>query len=100
MAKHKKVMVKIGAFYALGKKKAPYTDVGPLIEKTVKAFGPERCMWESDSPFQTEGGHTYQSSVDLIRNQLSFLNGADKEWLLGKTAERFFWRGKASTARD
>jgi predicted TIM-barrel fold metal-dependent hydrolase len=91
MAKHKKVMVKVGAFYAMGKKMAPYTDLAPLIEKTVKAFGPERCMWESDSPFQVEGGHVYQNSIDLIRNRLGFLSEADKEWLLYKTAERFFW---------
>jgi predicted TIM-barrel fold metal-dependent hydrolase len=91
LAKHKKVMVKIGAFYALGKKKAPYTDLAPMIQKTVKAFGPERCMWESDSPFQVEGGHHYQDSVDLIRKRLDFLSDADKDWLLTKTAERFFF---------
>jgi predicted TIM-barrel fold metal-dependent hydrolase len=39
MAGHKRVMVKVGAFYALGKKAAPYTDLAPLIEKVVKAFG-------------------------------------------------------------
>src|SRR2546430_5378143 len=33
MARHKRVLVKIGAFYALGKKEAPYTDLGPLIER-------------------------------------------------------------------
>lgn len=91
LARHKKVMVKIGAFYALGEKKAPYTDLGPMIQKTIKAYGAERCMWESDCPFQVEGGHNYQDSVDLIRKRLDFLSGADKEWLLRKTAERFFF---------
>ena len=52
MAKHPRVMVKVGAFYALGKKQPPYTDLRPLIQKVVKAFGAERCMWESDCPFQ------------------------------------------------
>src|SRR5205085_678294 len=33
MAKHERVLVKVGAFYALGKKKAPYTDLGPLIQR-------------------------------------------------------------------
>lgn len=91
LAKHKKVMVKIGAFYALGKKKAPYTDLAPMIEKTVKAFGPERCMWESDCPFQVQKGHTYQDSIDLIRKRLTFLSDDDKDWLLRKTAETFFF---------
>src|SRR5262249_33884651 len=37
MAKHERVLIKVGAFYALGKKKGPYTDLGPLIQKVVKA---------------------------------------------------------------
>jgi predicted TIM-barrel fold metal-dependent hydrolase len=91
MARHKRVLVKVGAFYALGKKKAPYADLAPLIEKVVKAFGPQRCMWESDSPFQVQGEHTYQASIDLVRRGLDFLGADDREWLLGKTAERFFF---------
>ena len=82
---------KVGAFYALGKKKPPYDDLGPLIEKVVKAFGPRRCMWESDSPFQVQGDHTYKVSLDLVRKCLDFLRPADREWLLGKTAEAFFF---------
>jgi predicted TIM-barrel fold metal-dependent hydrolase len=35
MARHKKVMLKVGAFHALGKKKAPYDDLAPLIKKVV-----------------------------------------------------------------
>jgi predicted TIM-barrel fold metal-dependent hydrolase len=91
MAKHKKVMVKVGAFYALGKKKPSYEDLGPLIKKTVSAFGAKRCMWESDCPFQVDPGHTYQESVDLISRRLDFLSAEDKEWLLRKTAESFFF---------
>src|SRR5207245_7476243 len=87
MAKHKKVMVKVGAFYALGKKKAPYTDLAPFIEKVVKAFGPERCMWESDSPFQVTGGHAYKDSVELVKSRLKFLSDGDRECRLIKTAE-------------
>jgi predicted TIM-barrel fold metal-dependent hydrolase len=91
MAKHKRVMVKVGAFYALGKKKAPYTDLGPLIEKVVNAYGVERCMWESDCPFQVGGGHTYKDSIDLVKSRLAFLSDGDREWLLRKTAEKFFF---------
>lgn len=91
MAEHKKVMVKVGAFYALGKKKAPYTDLGPLIQKVVKAYGPKRCMWETDCPFQVAEGHRYQDSVDLINKHLDFLTADDKDWLLRGTAEAFFF---------
>ena len=91
MAKHKKVMVKIGAFYALGKKQPPYGDLVPMIRKVVDAFGPQRCMWESDSPFQVRGEHTYRASIDFVRNRLDFLSDDDRDWILRKTAEKFFF---------
>ncbi len=67
LAAHPRVMVKVGAFYALGKKQAPYTDLAPLIQRVVEAFGPRRCMWESDCPFQVQNKHTYRDSIDLVR---------------------------------
>jgi predicted TIM-barrel fold metal-dependent hydrolase len=92
LAKHKRVMVKVGAFYALGIKQAPYTDLGHLIKKVVEAFGPNRCMWESDCPFQVENKHKYQDSIDLVRKKLDFLSAEDRDWLLRKTAEAFFFK--------
>jgi predicted TIM-barrel fold metal-dependent hydrolase len=91
MAAHKKVMVKVGAFYALGKKKPPYTDLAPLIKKVIQAFGVRRCMWESDCPFQVVE-HKYQDSLDLVRQHLDFLSADDRDWLLRGTAEAFFFR--------
>jgi predicted TIM-barrel fold metal-dependent hydrolase len=90
MAKHKNVMVKVGAFYALGEKKPPYSDLAPLIRKVVGAFGARRCMWESDCPFQVVE-HKYQDSLDLIRTRLDFLSAEDRDWLLRRTAETFFF---------
>jgi predicted TIM-barrel fold metal-dependent hydrolase len=91
MAQHKRVMVKIGAFYALGKKAPPYADLAPLIQKVVKAFGAKRCMWESDCPFQVVE-HKYADSIDLVRKKLDFLTDEDREWLLRRTAEEFFFK--------
>src|SRR6185369_2188204 len=90
MAKHKKVTVKVSAFYALGKKKPPYLDLGPLIKQVYDAYGPERLMWATDCPYQVVD-HTYQQSIDLIRHGLDFLKAEDKEWILRKTAERVFF---------
>jgi predicted TIM-barrel fold metal-dependent hydrolase len=92
LARHKRVMVKVGAFYALGKKQAPYTDLAPLIQKVVQAFGANRCMWESDCPFQVVNGHNYQDSIDLVAKRLDFLTKDDRDWLLRKTAEEFFFK--------
>ncbi len=90
LARHKKVMVKVGAFYALGKKQPPYTDLAPMIRKVIQAFGVRRCMWESDCPFQVVE-QKYQDSIDLVRMRLDFLSAEDKDWLLRRTAETFFF---------
>jgi len=94
MAGHKRVMVKVGAFYALGKKRPPYLDLAPLIQRVVQAFGVRRCMWESDCPFQVVE-HKYQDSIDLVRKRLDFLTDEDREWLLHRTAEEFLFKNKA-----
>jgi predicted TIM-barrel fold metal-dependent hydrolase len=91
LARHKSTCVKVSAFYALGKKQAPYLDLGPMIRRVLDAFGPERLMWASDGPFQVMNGHTYKESIDLVRSRLNFLSDGDREWMLRKTAERVFF---------
>jgi predicted TIM-barrel fold metal-dependent hydrolase len=91
LARHKSAHVKVSAFYALGKKQAPYLDLGPMIRRVLDAFGPTRLMWASDGPFQVMNGHTYRDSIELIRSRLDFLTPTDRQWLLRKTAERVFF---------
>lgn len=92
MARHHRVMVKMGAFYALGSKQPPYLDVLPLIRRVVDAFGPERCMWESDAPLNRwDTGHVFEDSVALVRDHADFLSVSDREQILTKTAENFFF---------
>lgn len=90
LAKHRRTAVKVSAYYALGKKQPPHLELGPMIRRLLEAFGPERLMWASDSPYQLEGGNNYAASIGLIRDRLDFLSAGDKEWLLRKTAERVF----------
>ncbi|MBY0527380.1 MAG: amidohydrolase [Gemmataceae bacterium] len=75
----------------VGKKEPPYADLAPLIQKVVKAFGARRCMWESDCPFQVSK-HRYTDSLDLVRKRLDFLSDEDRDWMLRKTAEEFFFK--------
>jgi predicted TIM-barrel fold metal-dependent hydrolase len=91
LAKHPKIYIKVGAFYALGKKKPPYTDLAPLLQKVISAFGPSRCMWESDCPFQVVNDR-YVDSLALVRDRLDFLNKDDRDWLLFRTAEQLLFR--------
>jgi predicted TIM-barrel fold metal-dependent hydrolase len=91
LAKHKTVKVKVSAYYALGKKAAPYTDLLPMIRRLTDAYGPERLMWASDCPFQIVGGHDYRNSIDLIRKRADFLSESDRDWILRRTAAETFF---------
>ena len=88
---HPHLSLKTSAFYALGEKTPPYTDLGRMIRECRDYFGAQRLMWASDCPFQVGAGHTYHDSIALIRERLDFLTTSDKEWMLRKTAERVFF---------
>ncbi len=100
LAKRRGVMVKIGPFNHLGSKVKPYTDVLPFVERVMGAFGPERCMWESDSPALRPGNYDvdpaadFAASLAVIRDHADFLSESDKEQALFGTAERFFFEGR------
>jgi predicted TIM-barrel fold metal-dependent hydrolase len=83
--------VKTSAFYALGAKAAPYTDLGPMIKELRDAYGADRLMWATDCPYQVQKGYTYGDSIALIRDRLDFLTDEDKQWMLKKTAEETFF---------
>jgi predicted TIM-barrel fold metal-dependent hydrolase len=91
LAEHRNVKVKVSAFYALGRKQAPYTDLAPLIRRVFDAYGAKRLMWASDSPFQVANGHSYEPSIALVREGLSFLSPEDRDWVLGRTAASEFF---------
>ncbi|MDA0836386.1 MAG: amidohydrolase family protein [Planctomycetota bacterium] len=92
LAAQRNIKVKVSAFYALGEKKPPHLDLAPMIQRVFEAFGPQRLMWATDCPFQVVD-ETYEESIALIRDRLGFLSESDKEWLLRKTAEQFFFEG-------
>ena len=88
LAQHRKIYVKVGAFYALGKKTPPYLDLAPVHPARRRGrSAPNRCMWESDCPFQVVKDR-YGDSLALIRDHLDFLSKDDRDWLLFRTAEQ------------
>jgi predicted TIM-barrel fold metal-dependent hydrolase len=91
LARHSNAYVKTSAFYALGKKQPPYTDLAPMIRKVRDAYGAQRLMWASDCPYQVDPGHNYADSIALIRDRLDFLSKDDRNWILRKTAEKVFF---------
>jgi len=95
LAAYPNTYVKISAFYALGARRPPYTDLVPLVARVCDAFGPRRLLWGSDCPFQLLDGHTYAGSLAFIKEALDFLPPADREWPLRLTAESLFFTTSA-----
>ena len=83
--------MKTSAFYALGKKKPPYTDLAPMIRQLRDAYGSGRLMWASDCPYQVQGEHTYAASVGLVQDKIDFLSAEEKNDLMKNTAEKVFF---------
>jgi predicted TIM-barrel fold metal-dependent hydrolase len=88
LARFPRVRIKLGAFYALGRRQPPYDDLQPLLRAVIRAFTPQRCMWESDCPYQLVPPHTYQASLDVI-TRLN-LDADARDWILRRTATEFF----------
>ena len=92
MAKHKRVMVKVGAFYALGKKEPPYTDLGPMIREGRQGVRRQAAACGRAIVRFRWSKQRYQDSLDLVRKHLDFLTADDRDWLLRRTAENFSLR--------
>jgi predicted TIM-barrel fold metal-dependent hydrolase len=91
LAKYRHTYVKLSAFYFLGAKRPPYADALPLLRRLIAAFGPQRLMWATDSPFQVQSPHSYQASLELIRDRLDGVSQSDRQWMLGRTAASLFF---------
>jgi len=91
LARFPRVHVKVSRLHSLGAKSPPHDDLLPMIRRVVDAFGPERLMWGSDSPYQVVL-EKYEDSISVVRDKLDFLSTAEREQILTKTAEKvFFW---------
>ena len=44
-------------------------------------------MWATDWPI-VEGYSTYAKALKVVRDDMKFLNGDDRHWMLSKTIER------------
>ena len=95
LARHRRVMVKLGPFSAGGEREQRSLDLLPLVRRVVDAFGPERCMWECDTGRPEAGmrdpAADLEAGISLIRDHADFLSGPDKDQILFKTAEDFFF---------
>jgi predicted TIM-barrel fold metal-dependent hydrolase len=91
LSRFKNVYVKTSAFYALGAKTPPYTDLLPMVRRLKEAFGADRLMWGSDAPYQVQTPHTYGASLALLRDHADFLTDGERQAILGGTADKVFF---------
>ena len=90
LSKHPHVRVKISAYYALGNKQPPHTELIPMIRRLLDSYGTQRLMWASDSPYQLTAPNSYAASIALVRDQLDFLSDTERRQLLRTTAESVY----------
>lgn len=91
LAAHKKVRVKISAYYAFGLKKPPHHELIPMIKRLCEVYGPDRLMWASDCPYQLTSPSTYAASIALIRDHIDFVTAEERRMLLRTTAESTYF---------
>ena len=85
-----------GPFHVLSEGPPPFLDLLPLLHRVIDAFGPDRCMWETDvgGPVpMSEPEEVYAATVELVLEYADFLSDGDKEWILYRTAESVLFRG-------
>jgi predicted TIM-barrel fold metal-dependent hydrolase len=90
LARFPRVFVKISHTWGLSRVGYPWADTHEMVQAVVDAFGPDRCMWGTDWPVCL-ARTTYEKTLSVVRNEMSFLSPDDLEWVTGGTAHRL-WR--------
>jgi predicted TIM-barrel fold metal-dependent hydrolase len=87
LQRHRRVFVKISHTWSLSRQLYPYLDAQEQVKRLYDVFGPQRLMWATDWPI-VEQFSTYARALSVVRDDMKFLNAADKSWMLSKTIER------------
>ena len=81
------VFVKISHTWAVSKQEFPFADTFENVKRLHAAFGPNRLMWGTDWPVCLSHT-TYARTLQIVRDEMKFLNDEDRHWILSKTVER------------
>ena len=91
MARFPNVYIKVSGEYAFSKKPWPYEDMKPMVEQIYQAYGPDRMMWCTDSPWILEEPG-YQKLVDLPDLHLPSISKSEKDKIMGGTALKIWFK--------
>jgi len=81
LAKRPNIAVKASALPRYSSEPYPYPHLHPYLRQVFDAFGPQRMFWGTDL---TGIPCTYRQAITLFTEELSFLSGADLEWVMGR----------------
>lgn len=83
------------SFLATGSAESyPFRDMHEPCRRIISAYTPDRCIWGSDFPCELwTPKATYSQNVRLFTGELG-LPDAAKESILGRTAQKLYFRGK------
>lgn len=87
LARYPHVFVKISHMWSISRQPYPWLDAQEYARRVYDAFGPQRLMWGTDWPV-CKAWTTYDKTLSVVRDDMSFLNEEDKSWILSKTVER------------
>ena len=87
------------SFLATGSAEAyPFRDMQEPCKQIINAYTPDRCIWGSDFPCELwTPKATYGQNLRLFTQELGLAEAA-KESILGKTAQKLYFRGKHFSA--
>lgn len=81
LAKHPNVAAKVSALPCYSSDTYPYRSLHPYIRRVYDAFGPKRMFWGTD---QSRSPISYRQGVTLFTEELPWLKGEDREWVMGR----------------
>jgi predicted TIM-barrel fold metal-dependent hydrolase len=87
LRRYPNVFVKISHTWSISRQPYPWLDAQQYVRRLHDSFGPQRLMWATDWPI-VEGWSTYARALSVVRDEMKFLNGDDRRWMLSKTIER------------
>ena len=93
LAKFPNVYIKISGEYAFSKEPWPYGDMQPMVAEIYRAYGADRMMWCTDSPWIAVEP-SYQKLVDLLDIHLPDISAGEKEMIMGGTALKIWFKNR------
>jgi predicted TIM-barrel fold metal-dependent hydrolase len=91
LAQYPNVYIKVSGEYAFSKVPYPYGDMKSMVEQVYQAYGADRMMWCTDSPWiLVEPG--YGKLVTLLDHHLPAISSHEREMIMGGTALKIWFK--------